>query len=98
MKSLAWALVLLLPGIAAAATEGADTPNFERGRELYEAHCQHCHTSSIHARPNQLPLTRDELAGIVDHFRRTAGLGWTPEEIDDVVEYLNRTRYRFPTR
>jgi mono/diheme cytochrome c family protein len=96
MKSLAWTLVLLLPGVTAAATADGYTASFERGRELYEAHCQHCHTPSIHARPNQLPLTRDELAGIVDHFRRTVGLAWTPEEIEDVVEYLDRTRYRFP--
>jgi len=98
MRSPAWTLVLLLPGIATAAAADGYTPGFERGRELYEAHCQHCHTAAIHARPNQLPLSRDELAGIVDHFRRAAGLGWTPEEIEDVVEYLNRTRYRFPPR
>ena len=98
MKPVISIFLLLLSGAAAAATQSAYAPNFDRGRDLYEAHCQHCHTSSIHARPNQLPLTRDELAGIVDHFRRTAGLGWTPEEIEDVVEYLNRTRYRFPAR
>jgi len=94
MKSILW-ILMLLPGVAGAAASATDTPNFERGRALYENHCQHCHTASIHSRPNRLPLTRDELTGIVDHFRRTANLGWTPEEIDDVVEYLNRTRYRF---
>ena len=40
-------------------------------------------------------MTRDELHGLVDTFRRVSNLGWTPEEIDDVVEYLNVTRYRF---
>src|SRR5690242_15063239 len=65
MKSLALTFLLLLPALAVAATQNDYTPSFERGRDLYEAHCQHCHTASIHARPNQLPLTRDELAGIV---------------------------------
>ncbi|MGZ9004884.1 MAG: c-type cytochrome [Burkholderiales bacterium] len=96
MKSLAWMLVL--PGLINAAIAGTYTPSFERGRALYERHCQQCHTSGIHSRPNAIPLTRDELAGIVDHFRRTENLGWTPEEINDVVEYLNVTRYRFAPR
>ena len=93
MKVLAW--TLLFTAAAGAYAAETDTPNFERGRELYELHCQYCHTPRIHSRPNQLPLTRDELAGIVDHFRCAENLGWTPEEIDDVVEYLKRTRYRF---
>jgi mono/diheme cytochrome c family protein len=96
MKSLT--RILLLLAIVGPASAGTYTPDFERGRALYERHCQHCHTADIHSRPKQLPLTRDELAGIVDHFRRTENLGWTPEEIDDVVEYLNRTRYRFGQR
>jgi mono/diheme cytochrome c family protein len=98
MKSFAW--ILLLPAIAAAAAAVPETytSRVERGRALYESHCRHCHTPNIHSRPNQLPLTRDELAGIVDHFRRTESLGWTPEEVDDVVEYLNLTRYRFAPR
>lgn len=98
MKSFAW--ILLLPAIATAAAAVPETymSRFERGRALYESHCRHCHTPSIHSRPNQLPLTRDELAGIVDHFRRTESLGWTPEEVDDVVEYLDLTRYRFAPR
>lgn len=95
MRSLLCIAVMLLPGIAAAAETEGFTPGFERGRVLYEAHCQQCHTPKIHSRVNQIPITRDELAGIVDHFRRTEGLAWTPEEIDDVVEFLNRTRYHF---
>ena len=69
MKSLT--RILLLLAIVGPASAGTYTPDFERGRALYERHCQHCHTADIHSRPNQLPLTRDELAGIVDHFRRT---------------------------
>ena len=98
MRSLVYIALMLLPGIGAAAEMEGYTPSFDRGRTLYEAHCQQCHTPKIHSRVNQLPITRDELAGIVDHFRRTEGLGWTPEEIDDVVEYLNRTRYHFAPR
>ena len=80
-----------------AAAASIDTPalSFARGQALYERHCIECHTPDIHRRPNRLPMTRDELFGLVDTFRRVRNLGWTPEEIEDVVEYLNQTRYRF---
>jgi hypothetical protein len=42
--------------------------------------------------------TATDLRGLVDVFRRQAGVAWTPEEIEDVVEYLNRTRYHFLRR
>jgi mono/diheme cytochrome c family protein len=98
MKSLAWILFVPAIAIAVAAPAATYDSRLERGRALYERHCGYCHTSSIHARPNKLPLTRDELAAIVDHFRRTENLAWTREEVDDVVEYLNRTRYHFAPR
>jgi mono/diheme cytochrome c family protein len=79
----------------AAAASSAYVPNVDRGRALYQAQCEQCHTPNIHSRPNKLPLTRDELRGIVDQMRRVSSLGWTRDEVEDVVEYLNRTRYRF---
>lgn len=89
----------LLLGCTAAATAdaaGFRLPDPERGEILYEKHCGACHTPGIHYRRDTLPISRDELLGLVDLFRRQAGLAWTPEEIDDVVEYLNRNRYHFP--
>lgn len=81
--------------LAAAADVTTPAMSFERGRALYERHCVQCHTPDIHRRQDRIPMTRDELRGLVDTFRRVQNLGWTPEEIDDVVEYLNVTRYRF---
>jgi mono/diheme cytochrome c family protein len=73
----------------------AAAPDAARGRALYERHCESCHTPGIHARREQLPVTRDELRMLVDTFRRQANLGLTRDEIEDIVEYLNRTRYHF---
>lgn len=89
--------VLFQTPIVSAAAADLTTPamKFERGRVLYERHCIECHTPGIHRRPDRLPMTVDELRGLVDTFRRVQSLGWTPEEVDDVVEYLNVTRYRF---
>ena len=77
----------------ASLSFGAD---LERGRLLYENHCQVCHTPKIHSRLNRLPITRQELRLLVDDWRRQSNLPWTPEEVEDVVEYLNVTRYHFP--
>jgi hypothetical protein len=76
----------------APASYGADA---SRGRALYENHCQTCHTSKIHARANKLPLNKHELRLIIDDWRRQINLPWTPEEVDDVLEYLNVTRYHY---
>ena len=95
--ALTLALGAALHAAVAPAASDPTTPgiSFERGRVLYERHCIQCHTPDIHRRPDRIPMTRDELRGLVDTFRRVQNLGWTPEEIDDVVEYLNVTRYRF---
>lgn len=77
----------------ASSSYGADV---SRGRALYENHCQYCHTAKIHTRPNRLPATKNEVRLLVDDWRRQANLPWTPEEVEDVLEYLNVTRYHFP--
>ena len=87
----AWLAAAALP-VASALAQPADG---ERGRLLYENHCQFCHTPQVHSRPSKPPITRNEVRGIVEHWRRYQNLRWTEQETDDVVEYLNRTRYRF---
>jgi mono/diheme cytochrome c family protein len=94
------AIAWLLAGLTTAAALAADAraPDAARGQILYEHHCGACHTPGIHYRRETLPISRDDLRELVDGFRRQAGVAWTPEEIEDVVEYLNRTRYHFPRR
>ena len=93
-------MTLLLSGIASPTALAADAgaPDAARGQILYAAHCGACHTPGIHYRPDTLPMSRDDLRALIDVFRRQGGVAWTPEEIEDVVEYLNRTRYHFPRR
>ena len=85
-----FAVVAILPFTTSAV--GADAA---RGRALYENHCTQCHTPKIHSRANKLPMTKHEVRLIVDDWRRQVNLPWTPEEVEDVVEYLNVTRYKF---
>jgi mono/diheme cytochrome c family protein len=77
---------------AASEAEAADK---ERGRVLYENHCVVCHTPKVHSRPNRIPLTVDELRQIVVNWAKEENLHWSDEEVNDVVWYLNTTRYRY---
>ena len=95
MRSLAIAL-LAAGGLAGApAASGAELPDLERGRALYENHCIVCHTAKVHRRVPPLPLQIDELRRIVTLWASMEGMRWNSEEIEDVVHYLNRTHYRF---
>ena len=87
---------LALAACALAQAPAAHAADAGRGRALYENHCQTCHTSKIHVRANKLPINRDELRMIIEHWRQQQNLPWTPAEVEDVLEYLNVTRYRFP--
>lgn len=73
----------------------AQMPDAGRGRALYENHCQVCHTSKVHAREKRLPATRAEVRDIVNRWQAQQQLGWNDSDIADVVEFLNRTQYKF---
>ncbi len=93
-KLAALAGMALFP--AAAFAQGLPDP--ERGRALYENHCQVCHTPRVHSRVNKLPINRDELREIVDRWQREERLRWSSQDVTDVVEFLNRTRYGYAPR
>lgn len=81
--------------LAFAAPAAAQVPDASRGRALYENHCIACHTERIHSRPNRIAFTRAEVREIVDHWQRQQALAWTPQDTEDVVEFLGRSRYRY---
>jgi mono/diheme cytochrome c family protein len=86
-------LLLAMSLGVAASTGSAASPDPERGRLLYENHCRVCHTEKVHARTPRLALNRQELREIVAKWAELENLRWGPEEIEDVVRFLNLTRY-----
>ena len=82
-------LVLLVPFNAAAQDP-------ERGRLLYQTHCGACHSERTHGerlRPavKDLAELRDMVAQWAPHSKRT----YTLDELEDIVQYLNQSHYRF---
>lgn len=81
-----------------AASLDVQARDVERGRQLYENHCQKCHSVKVHGRKDRTPLTLADLREIVNQWQSNQGLRWRDDEIDDVVHYLATSRYFLLTR
>ena len=68
----------------------------QRGKLLYETHCNACHTSKIHWREQKLATDWVSLKAEVSRWQASIGLSWSEEEITDVTHYLNAAHYDFP--
>lgn len=88
-------LCLCATGLMLTVAASAQVPNAERGQALYENHCVVCHTGKVHARVNRIAVSRAEVTEIVNGWQLQQKLGWGSQEVADVVEFLNRTRYHF---
>jgi len=66
-----------------------------RGELLYSTHCNACHTSKIHWRESKLAPDWRSLEAQVRRWQANNKLGWSEEEILDVMLYLNATYYQF---
>ncbi len=79
--------------LAAAAT-GVLAADAEQGRLPYETYCGGCHYEKVHDRKSTII---DSIAALkVEIAKRAAQTGrrFTPAELDDIAEYLNRSHYR----
>ncbi len=95
-------IVLLTAGVLSAAAspvapaQTAGDP--ARGRLLYDTHCIACHTKQIHWRDQKLVTDWTSLVAQVRRWQEVAGLGWSANDIEDVVRFLNSIVYRFPSQ
>jgi mono/diheme cytochrome c family protein len=81
--------------ISLPALVGAQEPlEFDRGRALYENHCQGCHEALAHTRADREVKSIAGLRARVSSWSVHSGLNWTDDEIDDVARYLNRRFYQ----
>lgn len=85
------ALLCLLPALSAVQAAQA----FDRGQALYENHCRSCHEDEAHTRAARRAASMADLRKWVATWSFHAALDWSGEEIDDVVQYMNRRYYHF---
>ena len=84
--------LLLLSALLASAVHAADVEN---GDDLHFEHCTGCHDDSVYTRENRNVRTYQRLGAQVRFCVNTIGVQWFDEDVDDVIEFLNQTYYRF---
>jgi hypothetical protein len=84
--------VLLAPVVigAASAAQAADA---ERGRLLYEGHCDICNNTGVRLRASRKARTFEGIREQVVRWNNELGGAWRREDIDDVTLYLNNRYY-----
>jgi mono/diheme cytochrome c family protein len=93
-KTTLFPVMTLIAVFSAGAETPEDSPN--RGRQLYENHCTGCHESQVHIREKRKARTLTDVRGFVQRWAEVQALGWTDEEISEVLAYLNATYYKYP--
>lgn len=76
--------------------------DIKNGKELHDSNCTSCHINlqggdgtGIYTRENRRIETYPALIKQVKRCRDSMGMPWPKEHIDDVVEYLNTSFYKF---
>lgn len=86
---LASGCLLLLLAWPAMAQDAA------HGKVLYETHCGTCHYERVHDRLRSDVKDLADLRDMVARWAPQTRRSFTLDELEDVVEYLNVSHYRF---
>lgn len=73
---------------------GAHASDPRSGRILYETHCSTCHYEKLHDREKSAVNSLADLNREVARWAAQTGRRFTPAELQDVADYLNRAHYR----
>ena len=85
---LASALLALLPLSVCAQ----DAPS---GKVLYETHCGGCHNERVHQRTRTDLRDLADLRDTVARWAKQTKRSYTLDELENMVQYLNDSHYRF---
>ena len=88
MRSVSLFIMMLLP-LASPAQDS------ERGRLLYETHCGACHYERVHQRIRSDVKDLADLRDTVSRWASQTKHRFTLDELEEVVQYLNQSHYRF---
>lgn len=87
---------LLAAFVALPSVHGmAQSPEFARGKALYEARCRDCHEQSVHERNPRSAKSVAEIRAFVVRWDRALGELWHDDEVDAVTRFLNERYYGF---
>ncbi len=90
-------ILLALAALAGCATEApinAVGTDAQHGRLLYETHCGGCHYEKVHDRKTSRIDTLAGLKAEIARWSAQTSRRFTPADVDDIADYLNRSHYR----
>ena len=67
----------------------------EHGQKLHDQQCMKCHDSGVYTREDRRVADRDALVKQVKRCELNLGLQWFDTDVNDVVQYLNQSYYKF---
>jgi len=98
---LVMAGVLTSPILAADKTESPTNTatnvakSVAKGKALHEAKCLGCHDTRQYTRKNRIVHTYEDLHSRVEFCDANLNAGFTFDDMDDIVSYLNTEFYKF---
>ena len=72
----------------------AQAQDISRGQLLYETHCASCHTERLHDREHSTIRSYGALRAEVGKRAAMTNRQFSPDELEDVIEFLDRSHYR----
>jgi hypothetical protein len=73
----------------------ANAADIANGGALHAEKCTACHDSAIYTRENRFVQTLPKLGTQVRFCKDNLGISWFDDEVDDVVEFLNKKYYHY---
>jgi hypothetical protein len=67
----------------------------QRGQQLHEEHCMKCHDDSVYTRDEHSVTSKEALVRQVKRCAQNTNTQWSEKDVNDVVDYLNATYYKF---
>ena len=87
-------LTLITTGLVMASSS-SPAIDINHGKSLQQENCMRCHDDSMYTREERRVTTLDALKHQVQRCETNLDLAWFPEDVDDVIEYLNTSFYKF---
>lgn len=91
--------LLVFLAFAASPILAADSTNAKtgatNGKKLHDAKCFGCHDTRQYTRKNRIIHTFEDLHARVEFCDAASNAGFSFDELDDVVTYLNTEFYKF---
>jgi cytochrome c2 len=95
-KLLGFIVIAIAMSFTMTSAWAADrTPDVAHGKTLVDKKCMGCHDNRQYTRPNRIIHTFEDLRGRVEFCDSASNANFSFDDLDDVVEFLNVTYYKF---